>query len=204
MFISLGSNIKLEQLINWLMGLFFYCVAASAHAAGGVVGEPGSCMINIGFYTAHFTIYQPESSANEEYCEDLPYAAPTLFVMDYLHDSLREVPVDFRILRDATERGQFTRWEDVAALPDLEAQTVFYREPTVMSGGQFTVEHSFEDAGWYIGVVSAPHPTQDTIYHAVFPFQVAGTFFDFWAIVGLLLMAVPVVAYIRHIRAQSA
>ncbi len=180
------------------MGLILACTSLLASAAGGVVGEPGSCMIKIGFYTAHFTIYQPENSANDEYCEDLPYAGQTLFVMDYLHDSLREVPVDFRIVRDASERGQFTRWSDVQALPDLEAQTVFYQAPEVRADGRFSVEHRFAEAGWYIGVVSAPHPTQDTVYHAVFPFQVAGTFFDFWTVVGILLLSVPVIAYGRH------
>ena len=189
---------------SFLATVLLLGAAALARAAGGVVGEPGSCMIKIGFYEAHFTIYQPESSANTEYCEDLPHAAQTLFVMDYLHDSLREVPVDFRILRDPTGLGQFTRWEDIAALPDLDAQTVFYQDPVIRGDGRLSVEHSFDVPGWYVGVVTAPHPSKSEMYRAVFPFQVAGTFFDFWTVVGLLLLAVPTIAYAQHRWAQRA
>lgn len=167
-------------------------------AAGGVIGEAGSCMIKIGFYTAHFTIYQPETNGNEEFCEDLPDVGQTLFVLDYLHDSLREVPVDFRILRDATQRGQFTKWQDIQTIDDLEAQTVFYQQGGIHAAGQLTIEHTFDTSGWYIGVVTAPHPTTGEMYHSVFPFQVDGTFFDFWTVVGILLLSVPIIVMARR------
>ena len=95
-------------------------IPATTFAAGGVIGEPGSCMIEIGFYTAHFTIYQPDDSENEEFCEDLPIAGKTVFMLDYLHSSLKEVPVDFRIIRDLHDFGRFVRWENVAGIKDIE------------------------------------------------------------------------------------
>ena len=71
------------------------------------------CKIKIGFYEAHFTAFQPETSGNRQFCEDLPDVGPTIFVLDYLHDSMKEVPIDFRIIRDVTGSGQFVRLEDV-------------------------------------------------------------------------------------------
>ena len=141
-------------------------------AAGAVVGEPGSCMMEFGIYTAHFTIYQPDSSGSEEFCEDIPDAASTLFVMEYLHGSMKDVPVDFRIIRDEDDWGIFARWDNVAAIDDIGARTVFYRPGQVNADGRMTVEHDFLEPGGYIGVVSAPHPSKDLLYHAVFPFEV--------------------------------
>ena len=142
-------------------------------AAGAVVGEPGSCFIEIGIYTAHFTVYQPDSSGNEEFCEDLPEIGNTLFVLDYLHGSLDEVPVEFRIIRDVEDWGIFARWDNVRAIEDIDARTVFLQPGTIAGEKRLEVEHDFLEAGGYIGIVSAPHPSKDLAYHAVFPFQVA-------------------------------
>ena len=83
------------------------------YAGGGVVLEDDVCIIWIDFYSAHFTAYQPDSSGNEQFCEDLPDTGETIFVLDYLHQSLKEVPVDFRIIRDVTGLGRYARLEQV-------------------------------------------------------------------------------------------
>ncbi len=146
----------------------------SARAHGGVVLDEDRCLINIGFLTAHFTVYQPETSANEEFCEDIPEVSASVFVMEYLHDFLREMPVDFRIIRDINDVGEFARWEDVQAIQDLEAATVFYQPPVIQSDGNYTAEYSFQEEGTYIGVVTARHPDGERNYNAVFFFQVGG------------------------------
>ncbi len=167
-----------------LITLFLLLLAGRSFAAGAVIGEPGSCMIEIGIYTAHFTIYQSDSRGNEEFCEDLPDTGNTLFVLDYLHGSMKEVPVEFRIIRDLDELGIFARWENVKAIEDIDARTVFYQPPTVEADNQLTVDTLLEP-GRYIGIVSAPHPTKDLHYHAVFPFQVGRIIWLPW----LLLIA---------------
>lgn len=141
---------------------------------GGVVLEEDRCVINIGFLTAHFTVYQPETQANEEFCEDIPDVTSSVFVMEYLHDFLREMPVDFRILEDVNDVGEFARWEDVEAIDDLEAATVYYQSPRIQADGSYTVEYAFQEKGTYIGVVTARHPDQERVYNAVFFFQVGG------------------------------
>ena len=166
-------------------------LANGAHSGGGVILRGDACIIEIGFYDANFTVYQPDTSGNEEYCEDLPDTGNTIFVMDYLHSSLREVPVDFRIVRDTTGLGQFVQHEDILALPDLDAVTVYYAPPRIESGASFRVEHEFDGKGDYVGVVTAGHPSNDNIYNAVFPFKVGATSYPYWVIamvIGALLV----------------
>ena len=145
---------------------------AGLQAGGGVVLEDDVCIIWIDFYSAHFTAYQPDSSGNKQFCEDLPDTGATIFVLDYLHNSLKEVPVDFRIIRDVTGLGRYARLEQVQKLEDIEQHTVFYQPPVVRPDASFKIEHEFAEKGAYIGIVSAGHPTNDTIYTAVFPFEV--------------------------------
>jgi hypothetical protein len=152
----------------------FFLVNQSVNAHGGVVLEEDRCIINIGFLTAHFTVYQPVSRANEEFCEDIPDVTNSVFVMEYLHDFLREMPVDFRIIRDVNDVGEFARWEDVQAIDNLEAATVYYRSPAIQADGNYTAEYAFEERGTYIGVVTARHPDGEREYNAVFFFQVGG------------------------------
>ncbi|MCZ6831272.1 MAG: hypothetical protein O7F73_17115 [Gammaproteobacteria bacterium] len=172
--------------------LLLLLIAGRGYAAGGVVGEPGSCMIEIGLYTAHFTIYQSDTSGDEEFCEDLPDIGKTLFVLDYLHGSMKEVAVDFRIIRDVDELGIFARWENIQAIEDIDARTVFYQPSLVYPENQLLAEHTFLEPGWYIGVVTAPHPSKDITYNAVFPFQVGQTNYLFWL---LLMLALAVAGF---------
>jgi hypothetical protein len=166
-----------------LLGL----IPAAAYAGGGVALQDDQCLIAIEFYTAHFTAYQPEASGNEQFCEDLPDTGPTIFVLDYLHKSLQEVPVDFRIIRNVTGLGEFAQLEHVEALDDIDAHTVFYQSPLVEADASFSVEYDFTEPGDYIGIVSAGHPTNDKTYFAVFPFTVGATRYGWW--IALLVLA---------------
>jgi len=146
--------------------------APSAGAHGGVSFEEDTCVITIGFLKAHFTGYQPRSQGNKEFCEDIPDVGESVFVIDYLHDFLKQMPVDFRIIEDVNNFGVFAKWADIASLEDIDRDTVFYQPPVTRADGVLTVEYVFERAGSYIGVVTARHPTEDKIYRAVFQFQV--------------------------------
>jgi hypothetical protein len=147
-------------------------IALPVFAGGGVILQDDVCKIKIGFYEAHFTAYQPETSGNQQFCEDLPDIGETIFVLDYLHDSMKEVPIDFRIIRDVTDLGQFVRPEDIAALGDLTELTIYYQPPTIETDASLAVESLLPAEGNYIGIVTAGHPTNDNLYTAVFPFEV--------------------------------
>ena len=71
--------------------LVFSCTFAllnsnSSFSHGGVAFEEDLCVITINFMQAHFTVFQPEVSQNEEFCEDIPNATTSVFVMEYLQD----------------------------------------------------------------------------------------------------------------------
>lgn len=179
-------------------------------AAGGLVLRNDVCVLTIGFYDAHFTAYQPDARGNEEFCEHLPGAGKTIFVIDYLHRSLKEVPVDFRVIRDVTGKGPFVRVEDIAAIGDLDAHTVYYQEPVIRTDGTLMVEHDFAAKGEYVGVVTAGHPTNDSTYIAAFPLSLGASRFP-WAYVafaGVLLLAAMFLFLMKRIgrsdRAGSA
>lgn len=143
-------------------------------AHGGVAFEEDLCVINIDFLQAHFTVFQPETRESDEFCEDIPDVSRAVFVMEYLHSLLPEMLIDFRIIRDINEVGQYATLDDVLAIEDLEAATVYYEPPRIEPGGFYTASYEFDSKGTYIGVVTADHPTEDRYYTAVFYFQVGG------------------------------
>lgn len=176
--------------ISRLAGLALLCLGARALAHGGVFVEDDLCIIQIDFFQAHFTVYQPKTRANKEYCEDLPDVTETVFVLDYLHSSLKEMPLDFRIIRDSQGLGRFAKWEDIANNQDIEGDTIFYQPPVRRPDSTFAVEHTFAESGYYIGIVTTKHPRSDKIYRAIFPFEVGGTGFGYLPLfIGLLLLA---------------
>lgn len=165
-------------------------VPGSLFAHGSVVAEEDVCLIEIGVYSAHFTVYQPRSRGSEEFCEELPEVGESLFVMDYLHPTLKEVPVDLRIIRDVLDRRTYAAPEDLARIEDLQGVTVFYQPPVVRRDGALQATHVFDEPGWYVGIVTAPHPRLDKTYTAVFGFHVGPNRWGFWPWVVLGLLAV--------------
>lgn len=166
----MNRNIKSS---TWLLPMFLgACLNAHAH---GSVSAGDICEIKIGFYSAHFAIYQPQTRQHDEFCEDIPDVTESVFVIEYLHNVMREVPVDFRIILDSENRGQFVSWEDIEKIDDLDRETVFYQSPVMRPDGVFLVHHDFGESGDYIGIVTTEHPTLEKTYTAVFPFHVGAS-----------------------------
>ena len=178
------SRILLLQLT--LGYLITWCQDATAH--GGVGMEDDLCVIKIGFLKAHFTIYQPKTYGTQEFCEDIPEVASSVFVIDYLHDFLKEMQVDFRIIRDVNNFSIFANWDDITGLEDIEQDTVFYLPSVKRPDGVLTVNYDFQQAGGYIGIVTAVHPEKGKTYHAVFYFQVGGTDYGYLPLFIVLLV----------------
>jgi hypothetical protein len=170
-----------------LVCLLFVCQQVCAH--GGVVEEQDLCVIRISYLRAHFKIYQPRIDGQKEYCEDLPNATESVFVMEYLHDGLAATPIDFRIIRDVTGKGRFARWEDIERIADLDGATVFYQPPLV-EPDVFTVIHDFDAEGEYIGIVTAAVGEAGTTYRAVFPFAVGYTGLGYWPAIAAVVLLI--------------
>ena len=162
------------------------------HAAGhgGVVYEDDQCVLKVGFLMAHFTGFQPETRGSEEFCEDIPDPGESVFVIEYLHDFMREMPVDFRVIRDVRDFGVYASWEDVQSLDDLTANTVLYLPPARYRDGVVTARHNFVDTGGYIGVVTANNREKNKMYNAVFFFRVGGRNYGSLVLFGLLALLV--------------
>jgi hypothetical protein len=177
---------------------------AGSMAGGGLVLEDDVCIIRIEFYSSHFTAYQPVTSGNTQFCRDLPDTGETIFVLDYLHQSLKEVPVDFRIIRDVTGLGRFVKLKHVEEIEDIDRYTVFYQPPTIRPDASLKLEHEFEEEGLYIGIVTAGHPSKDTTYTAIFPFEVGGSNLTYLAPLLLLLAGAVFFAVRRFTRSPQA
>ncbi|PHS73795.1 MAG: hypothetical protein COB22_00905 [Cycloclasticus sp.] len=177
-----------HKKILLIISLIFCCEQAVAH--GGVGMEDDLCIIKIGFLKAHFTGYQQTDNGSEEFCEDAPKVADSIFVVEYLHDFLKQMQVDFRIVRDINGVGKFASWEDIMNMQPLGQHTVYYLPPMRYPEGVLKANFKFQQAGDYIGVVTATHPEKAKIYHSVFYFKVGG-FDDTYAMImaGLALFA---------------
>ncbi len=163
---------NLAQNINQAIFLILVLHCSSAFSHGGVFQEDDLCLIQIGFYKAHFTIYQPQLSKHKEFCEDIPSIGESIFVMEYIHSGLRDAPVELRIIHDVLKKGRFFKEEDLKKITDLNKVSVFYQNPSIQQDGVLLALHQFEQTGNYIGIVTAYIPGKIDPYIAVFPFRV--------------------------------
>lgn len=159
---------------GWL-GLLALCLAAlggAAQAHGGVSMEDDNCIMRIGMYRAHFTGYQPELRATQEFCEDIPELGKAIIVVDFVDTSLRTRSVEFRVLRDVNDLGKRARYEDLGDATAIEAATLFKLDAQTYPKGTLTFDQRFEQPGWFIGMLSATDPASGQTLHSVFPFRV--------------------------------
>jgi len=173
--------------------------AGSARAGGGLVLANDTCILTVGFYEAHFTAYQPETGGDTEYCDELPETGPTIIVLDYLHASLAEVPVEIVIIENTTGKGEFARLEDVQTLDEADVNRIFHQPPVVRSNGSLTIEHAFATPGEYIGIVTAGHPTSDATYTNVFTFSVGLASLP-WGLIGLAAAILVLLAFLLQMK----
>ena len=173
-----------------LVSLLLFLTPTLTMSHGGVVLEEDICLIKVGFYQAHFTIFQPETRRHEQFCEDLPDIGDAVFVLEYLHDGLEQMAVDFRIIKNTTGNGQFANLEDIEKIEDIEAITVFY-QPPVKQPDVFAALYNFKESAEFIGIVKALDQANSKVYTAVFPFETGFTYADIKDIASLA--AIPLI-----------
>ncbi len=100
---------SLHSLKPALVGLMLaICIPFSTQVAahGGLSLADDVCKLTIGPYTMHFTGYQPDSTQEKEFCEDIPATGRTVVALDYIEEALRPLPTEVRIIRDTGRREQ--------------------------------------------------------------------------------------------------
>ena len=134
---------------------FSFTTQVQAH--GGLSLADDMCKLTIGPYMMHFTGYQPNSSKEKEFCEDIPVTGRTVVALDYIEEALRPLPTEIRVIRD-------TGSED-----DLESITILHMPAKVYSNGSINFEHNFKEPGKFIGLVTTG---KDGEHISRFPFSV--------------------------------
>ncbi len=153
-------------------GLILLLPSLQVFAHGGVSLEEDVCVLRIGKYRAHFTGYQTERRATQEFCEDIPELGRAIMVIDFIDEDLRLMEVEFRILRDVAQLGNNARYEQLGSPADIEKATLLLREASQYPRGTIHVEQQFPESGRFIGLVSARHPVSGERSVSVFPFSV--------------------------------
>ena len=146
------------------------CTTASAH--GGVGVEDDKCVLRVGSARAHFSGYQPELRASQEFCEDIPEVGRAVFVVDFVEPALRERVVEFRVLRDSHALGAKANYAALGDRPRIEADTLVKLPEAKYPRGTLTFDHRFTEAGWHVGLLTATDPATGAVEHSVFPFRV--------------------------------
>lgn len=100
------------------------------------------CILKIGPYGMHLTGYQPDTSAQHEHCGEVPSTGRTVMVLDYIEGELRSLPVEVRVIKDTGSEQ------------DLQAITVLHLPAKVYPGGFVNFEHTFDQPGKFIGLVT--------------------------------------------------
>lgn len=152
-------------------------VSTQAQAHGGLAMAEDMCKLTVGPYSMHFTGYQPSSTQEQQFCEDIPATGHTVIVLDYLQEPLRSLPTEVRIIKDTGSEQ------------DLEAVTVLHVPPKVYPNGSLAFEYIFEEPGKFVGLVTVGNHQEHV---ARFPFSVGKM--NFFSRYILSIYMVPVAA----------
>ena len=136
--------------------------SAQVQAHGGLSLADDICKLTIGPYTMHFTGYQPESTQEKEFCEDIPATGRTVVALDYIEEALRPLPTEVRIIRDTGAAA--------GAEENLDAITILHIPAKVYPNGSINFENDFAQPGKFVGLVTVRDNKEE--YVSRFPFSV--------------------------------
>lgn len=181
--------------VKWFGGaLLGMMCSVQVQAHGGLSLAEDMCKLTIGPYTMHFTGYQPESTQEKEFCEDIPNIGRTIVALDYVDEALRPMTTEVRIIRDTgAEPG---------SEGNIEELTIFHQPPKVYMNGSVTFEHDFPAEGKFVGLVTIRD--NGTEHVSRFPFAVGtGGKSNMPYILGVLVLAAGAGAFFFMKKKQS-
>ncbi|TKS61423.1 MAG: conserved exported hypothetical protein (AmoD1) [Nitrospira sp.] len=154
-------------------------LSTQAQAHGGLSMAEDMCKLTIGPYMMHFTGYQPSSTQEKQFCEDIPGTGHTVVVLDYIEQELRSLPTEVRIIRDTGSEQ------------DLEAVTILHIPPKVYPNGSVDFAYNFDKPGKFVGLVMVGDQQQHT---SRFPFSVGESNFISRYILSIYMVPVAALA----------
>ena len=122
--------------------------------------ETHLCILRVGPYRMYFNSYQPDTTYNKQFCQDIPATGRTVLVLDYIEPELRSLPTEVRIIRDTGSEQ------------DLQAITVLHLPAKVYPAGTVNFEYNFDKPGKFVGLVTVGGPKELV---SRFPFSVGET-----------------------------
>ncbi len=180
----------MRALLRGVSALLLIFAAPGILGHGGVSIEDDTCILRIGPYKAHFTGYQPAVRASQEFCEDIPEVHDVIIVLDFIDAPLREMALDFRVVRDVNGAGVDASIEDLGNIADIEAETAHYTPAARYARGNLSINLAFDVAGDFIGIVTARDGKTGPTYTSVFPFSVGKTrWYAGWAWIVMAVLA---------------
>jgi hypothetical protein len=197
---------KVMKLAFKLLGAFLGILLANsaAYAHGGVSIEFDKCVMMLGPYRMHLTGYQPQASAGEEFCEDIPAVGKALIVLDVVDNPLRQMMTGVRIIeKDSWQAAQSTTGDE-------QAKTVIEVPPKLYKTGSMTIDHTFDQPGYFVGFVTVEK--EGNKMTSRFPFSVGyglgslkggGTTPYIYAGLALLIAAAGAFYYFRSKKANQ-
>jgi len=151
------SFLYLKLMFGCMVFAIGVLLSTQAQAHGGLSMAEDMCKLTVGPYMMHFTGYQPSSTQETQFCEDIPGIGYTVVVLDYLEPELRSLPTEVRIIRDTGSEQ------------DLEAVTVLHIPPKVYPNGSVDFEYNFDKPGKFVGLVTVGDQQEHV---SRFPFSV--------------------------------
>jgi hypothetical protein len=150
-----------------LLGIFLGVLLANTavYAHGGVSIEQDTCVLAIGPYRMHLTGYQPQVTAGEEFCEDIPAVGNSIIVLDYVDEPLRDMVAGVQVI----EKDSWTAAQSTAG--DNEAKAILETPPKLYKSGSLKIEHRFDKPGYFVGFLTAEKEGQEKLVSR-FPFSV--------------------------------
>ena len=172
---DINSMIKARITLNPYLLLMFaglLMVTTQVVAHGGVSLEDDLCIMRIGQYRAHFTGYQPQARASQEFCEDIPELGEAIIVLDFLDPALRDMDIEFEVIADPSGKGAKAQLADIEQALESGTHRLHRTTSARYPGGSFNVNLSISEPGWYVGILTAVASDREVSEISVFPFSV--------------------------------
>lgn len=140
----------------WLIAIFaiigLSMPVSTVLAHGGVAIDIDTCRIPVSGHWVHFTAYTPTTTADTEYCNDIPDVGLTNIVFDYESKALRKMTVEFEITKEP------------------EGDVIFHQDARTLKSGTFNIPIDFTQhgAGDYLAHVTLINEGNKVDAHSAF------------------------------------